>query len=397
MKVLVCGAGIAGLTLAYCLERHGHTVLIVDRARRLRGDGYMIDFFGSGFDAMERLGLLPELAEIHQPVERFIVLDAKGRLQLSVAYTVIRQRLFRNRHFNFTRGRLEQLLHRKLITSTIQFDTSVESYEEDDGGICVRLTDGTTQMVDLLVGADGVHSRLRRLVFGARDFVTQLGYEAAGFIIESPSPLLDISRALVTVTAPHHQVALYPTGDGRLAAFFLHDVNRSHRDSPDGSLCDGLRRRYQDLQWLVPEVLEECERSPTAYFDTAGQVDLPHWSHGRAVLLGDACQCLSPLAGQGASMAVAGAYVLAELLKGDRGVMAALSVYEQTLKPVIKRQQAAARRMARWLVPTSESRLWLRNALTRASAWPTVAAVVRRRMAAESIFQRGSNGQVTGF
>ena len=389
MKVLVCGAGIAGLTLAYCLERHGHTVLIVDRARRLRDDGYMIDFFGSGFDAMERLGLLPELAEIHEPVERLIVLDAKGRLQVSVAYAVIRQRLFRNRHFNFMRGRLEQLLQHKLTTSTIQFDTTVESYQEDDRGVCVRLTDGTTRIVDLLVGADGVHSRLRRLMFGARDFVTQLGYEAAAFIIQSPSPLLDISRALVTVTAPHHQVALYPTGDGRLAAFFLHDVNKRRRDSPDGSLCDALRRRYHDLQWLVPEVLERCERSPTAYFDTVGQVDLPHWSHGRAVLLGDACQCLSPLAGQGASMAVAGAYVLAELLNGDRGVIPALSVYEQTLKPVIKRQQAAARRMARWLVPTSESRLWLRNALTRASAWPTVAAVMRRRMAAESVFRGG--------
>ena len=123
MTVLVCGAGIAGLTFAYCLERHGHTVLIVDRARRLRGDGYMVDFFGSGFDAMERLGLLPALAKIHEPVERLIVLDGRGRLRVSVAYPVIRQRLFRNRQFHFLRGRLERLLQRKLTTSIIQFDT----------------------------------------------------------------------------------------------------------------------------------------------------------------------------------------------------------------------------------------------------------------------------------
>jgi 2-polyprenyl-6-methoxyphenol hydroxylase-like FAD-dependent oxidoreductase len=105
MHVLICGAGIAGLTLGFCLECHGHVVSIVERAPQLRDDGYMIDCFGSGYDAMELCGLLPELAAIHEPIRRLVFLDARGRQHASVPYAVMRKRLFQDRHFNFMRGR----------------------------------------------------------------------------------------------------------------------------------------------------------------------------------------------------------------------------------------------------------------------------------------------------
>jgi 2-polyprenyl-6-methoxyphenol hydroxylase-like FAD-dependent oxidoreductase len=122
------------------------------------------------------------------------------------------------------------------------------------------------------------------------------------------------------------------------------------------------------------------------YFDRVEQVDLPRWSDGRVVLLGDACQCVSPLAGQRASMAVTSAYILAQLLSQDRDLTTALAVYERTLKPTINRQQAVARRIAHWFVPTSESRLWMRNLVARAAMLPPIASLLRRRMAADSVF-----------
>ena len=386
MDVLICGAGVAGLTLACCLGRHGHSASIVERAAGLRGDGYMIDFFGSGYDAMERVGLLPELAAIHEPIRRLVFLDAKGRQHVSISYSVLRERLFQNRHFNFMRGSLERLLSQALTTSTIRFGTTVDSYQEDEGRVSVRLSDGTKHDVDLLVGADGVHSRVRTLAFGDNQVVRSLNYEAAAYIIDSRPPLRYTGRDLITVTAPHHQVSLYPTGDGRLATFFLHEVGEHRREPAASSACLALRQTYQDFGWIVPDVLAQCERSPYVYFDRVEQVVLPRWSEGRVVLIGDACQCVSPLAGQGASMAVAGGYILAELLSEDRGLTAALAVYERMLKPTIRRQQAAARRIAHWFVPTSESRVWMRDVVTRASVWPPVASVLRRRMAARSVF-----------
>jgi 2-polyprenyl-6-methoxyphenol hydroxylase-like FAD-dependent oxidoreductase len=346
----------------------------------------MIDFFGSGYDAMERVSLLPELAAIHEPIRRLVFLDAKGRQHVSIAYSVLRERLFQNRHFNFMRGSLERLLSQTLTTSTIRFGTTVDAYQEDEGRVSVRLSDGTTHDVDLPVGADGVHSLVRTLAFGDHQVVRSLNYEAAAYIIDSRPPLCYIGRDLITVTAPHHQVSLYPTGDGRLATFFLHEVDEHHREPATSSACSVLRQTYQDLGWIVPDVLAQCEESAYVYFDRVEQVDLRCWSKGRVVLLGDACQCVSPLAGQGASMAVAGAYILAELLTEDRGLTAALAVYERMLKPTITRQQAAARRIAHRFVPTSESRVWMRDMVTRASVWPPVASVLRRRMAARSVF-----------
>jgi 2-polyprenyl-6-methoxyphenol hydroxylase-like FAD-dependent oxidoreductase len=121
------------------------------------------------------------------------------------------------------------------------------------------------------------------------------------------------------------------------------------------------------------------------YFDRVEQIELPHWSKGRVVLLGDACQCVSPLAGQGASLAVAAAYFLAARLNDHSDLREGLAVYERTLKPFIKRRQAAARRIARWVIPTNEGRLWMRNATLRASAWSPVAAILRQGIAADNV------------
>jgi 2-polyprenyl-6-methoxyphenol hydroxylase-like FAD-dependent oxidoreductase len=223
MKVLICGAGIAGLTLAWCLERLGHEPLVVERAPHLRDEGYMIDFFGSGCDAAERLGILPDLAAIHYPIQRLVFVNASGRERFSVAYLPLRRRLFADRHFNFLRGDLERALYRRFgHRHTIRFGTTVAWFEQKGDAVSVALSDGSEMRVDLLIGADGVHSHVRTLAFGdEQQFARLLGYEMAAFILESPLPGVGHDR-FVTMTRPQRQVAVYPIRGGRMATFFLH-------------------------------------------------------------------------------------------------------------------------------------------------------------------------------
>lgn len=390
MRVLICGAGIAGLTLAWCLERRGHNPVVVERAPHLRDDGYMIDFFGSGFGVAERLGLLPDLESIHYPVDRVVFVDHRGEERFSVPYPALRKRLFANRHFNFMRGELERVLYERFTgRAAIRFDTTVAAFANTERCVEVTLTSGVTESVDLLVGADGVHSSVRQHAFGTPSrFTRQLGYRMAALILDDPPPQLHTRGAFVTLTCPNRQVTVYPIRGGRLATFFLHKTRRPVQETLKGAACDELHRIYGDLGWVVPDLLAQCRTAQGIYFDAVEQVQMPTWSTGRVVLVGDACQCVSPLAGQGASMALTAGYVLAEELDANGDVSRVLTRYEERLKPTIERQQQAGRRMAKWFVPEDQPHRLVRDLVTRMSTWPGVAGLLRRRMAAESMLGR---------
>jgi 2-polyprenyl-6-methoxyphenol hydroxylase-like FAD-dependent oxidoreductase len=385
MRILICGAGVAGLSLAGCLGRQGHDVLVAERSPRLREGGYMIDFFGPGFDVAERLGLLPRLAEIHDPVDRLVFADAAGRERLSVRYDMLRRRVFQGRHFNFLRGDLEGVLFMALPSRrVVQFGLTVVAVDQDPDGVRATLSDGRVIEADLLVGADGVHSWIRGLAFGAEPrFVRDLGYLAAAFIIDEPPGAFGIGKNVVTLTTPGHQVAVYPIQKARVASFFFRKTT-----GPLGVLSPESARRdlvvhYRNFGGFVPKLLRAVEWASHLYFDTVAQVVMTPWTARRVVLLGDAAQSVSLLAGQGASMAVAAAWVLAEELGRHQGdVAAALLRYEERLRPLIHRQQRAGRRMARWLVPESRLGLMARDLATRAAVWPLVAPLLRRQLAA---------------
>lgn len=385
MRILICGAGVAGLTLAGCLGRQGHDVLVVERSPRLRDDGYMIDFFGPGFTVAERLGLMPSLAALHDPVDRLVFADAAGRERVSVRYDLLRSRLFQGRHFNFLRGDLENELYMALPSRrVVQFGLTVVAVQQDREWVRTTLSDGRVVEGDLLVGADGVHSWIRGLAFGAESrFVRDLGYLAAAFIVEEPPRAFGIGKDVVTLTAPGHQVAIYPIRKARVACFFLRKTTGPVGVSSPASARSDLVVHYRDFGGVVPKLLRAAQWAPHMYFDTVAQVVMRSWTARRVVLLGDAAQSVSLLAGQGASMAVAAAWVLAEELGRHEGdVSRALARYEQRLRPLIDRQQRAGRRMAKWFVPESRLGLMARDLATRAAVWPLVAPVVRRQLAA---------------
>jgi 2-polyprenyl-6-methoxyphenol hydroxylase-like FAD-dependent oxidoreductase len=251
--VLISGAGIAGLTLACCLEAAGVDFILVEKASAVRSAGYMIDFFGSGYDAAERLGLLPSIAQIHRPVSRLAFLNREGREKFSVRYDAFR-RLLNGRHFNFLRGDLERMLHAKLPSSAdIRFGTTVDSIEQDADSVHAVLSDGLRIQSDVLVGADGLHSGVRTLVFGEETrFSRFLQCNAAAFVVKDPLSSIRLSDALYTLTTPGRQVAVYPVNQA-LATFFAYRSTKPPADNSRAAACDELARAYRGIPWIIPE------------------------------------------------------------------------------------------------------------------------------------------------
>ena len=285
------------------------------------------------------------------------------------------------------RGELERLLQDQLPPDvSIRFGTTVEAVRQQGERVIVQLSDGSREAADLVAGADGVHSKVRRLVFGGEDrFERFLGYHTAAAILDEPL-IKAPADAFSILTEPRRQVGVYPIRGGRMASFFVHAAGHGLKDRTTAAARRELRAVYGDLDWLVPELLERCDRPPEIYLDDVSQIELPAWSRGRVVLVGDACQCVSLLAGQGASIAMAGAYVLAQELADDE-VGPALARYELRLRPSVERTQRAGRQIARWFVPETALRRALRDTVLRAATWPLASGFLKRQIAGRSIFR----------
>ena len=256
MRVIICGAGIAGLSLGRCLAQHGWEVLIVELASALRTEGYMIDFFGSGYDAAELMGLIPRLEDIRYPVRQLVYLDQNGRPSASIQYKLF-QHLQRGRLISFMRGDLERVLFEALPKSVeMRYNVSVREVIEEGTGVGVKFTSGAQEYADLLVGADGVHSRVRELWFGSENqFLRYLGFHTAAYVFEDQYVSSHLDHDFANLSAPGRNVGIYPLRENRIASFFVHRAQTQELPlSPGGELS----RVYGDLGWLVPHTLAHC-------------------------------------------------------------------------------------------------------------------------------------------
>ncbi|KAA9378485.1 NAD(P)-binding protein [Microbispora cellulosiformans] len=374
MKAIVCGAGIAGLTVAWHLERAGWEVELVEHAPAFREGGYMIDFYGPGLEVAERMGLRPRLEEVRHPVHEIGFLDRDGRqtsrLAVKAGFAGV---------ISLLRGDLARVLAEE-VRAPVRYGTTVASVRQDGGGAEVDLTDGTRHEVDLLIGTDGVHSRVRELVFGPEDrFVRYLGHHVAAYVLHDE----DLGRRVGTryrmLTEPGLMAGAYAVRGGGLALLFLsREPGPALPDDPAGF----LRQRFGHLGWILPEVLDRCPRPPALYYDQVTQIEAGRWSDGRVVLLGDSCQAVSLFAGHGASLAMAAARALADELgtvslgTGELGTAApgdlspALARYAARMRPVAARVQASGRRFLPWMAPSGRLRMATRDLLLRLASLP---------------------------
>lgn len=370
MRALICGAGIAGLSLAQRLHTMGWDVTVIEKSSGPREQGYMIDFWGLGYDAAQIMGVLPRLRELSHPVEEARFVDESGRRRSGINYARF-ERAVNGRLLSIMRPDLERALREAVSDHVdLRFGGGIAHIDNRPDGVGVTLTDGTDVDADLLVGADGIHSQVRRMVFGEDGrFLRYLGYHTAAYIFDDPQiHTYARDRFCLTDTAGR-QMGFYALRDGRVATFAVH---RAPDPALPGDARQALRAAYSSLGWIVPTALSKCPPSCEVYYDVVAQSEVPQWSRGRVTLLGDACQAVSLLGGQGASLAVAGAHVLAAQLGSAASIDTALARYQQLWKPVITDKQRIARRGAAWFLPSSTAQLWLRRAVLTLAALPGV-------------------------
>ena len=380
MKVAVCGAGITGLAVANKFARDGAEVVVLERAPAPREQGYMIDFFGAGFDAAEDMGVLPRIRELAYRVDEASLLDERGRRRAAARYTTF-ARAMRDRLCGIMRPDLEQALREQLpSTVDLRFGAGVTVVE--DLGDRVRVTAGDQVVeADVLVGADGIHSAVRRLVFGEDgEFLRYLGFHTAAFVFTDPEIHHAVGDRFCLTDTIGRQMGFYGLRDGRVAAFAVHRTDDPRL--PEDTRA-ALRQEYGSLGWLVPRALRRCPPSEAVYYDQVAQIVMPRWSRGRVVLAGDACSAVSLIAGQGASLGVAGAFVLGEQLQ-NRSLTEAFTEYERLMRPVVEEKQGVARRSARWFLPESPLQLGIRRAALRLARLPVLDRYIAAVLAGKS-------------
>ncbi|HEU4628951.1 MAG TPA: FAD-binding domain [Gemmatimonadaceae bacterium] len=394
--VLISGAGIAGPTLAYWLLQHGFTPTLVERAPALRTGGYMIDFWGVGYDVAERMGLLPTLRRDGYRLGEVRLVDAAGRRIAGFDARVF-DAASQGRYFSLLRWDLARRIY-ELVDGRVEtiFGDSVAALHEDVTGVEVTFAHAPPRRFDLVVGADGLHSRVRALTFGdgqpragAGDdgddgdgtaAERYLGYYVAAFSVDD-YPHRD-EGAYVSYALPGRQAARYALRESRSAFLLVLARDEPLALDPHDAAAQRalLQRCFAGAGWECDEILAAMERAGDFYFDAVAQTRLPTWSRGRIVLLGDAAYCPSLLAGQGSALAMAGAHVLAHALAAAEGDhAAAFAAYERRFKPFVDAKQRAAVRFAGWFAPRTRVGLWLRELATNLLAVPLVGDVMAAR------------------
>ena len=385
MKVLISGIGIAGPTLAFWLKAAGFEPTLIERTPGLRAGGYVIDFWGLGYDIAERMGLIGEINRVGYRARELRIVGDTGK-RLAGFGTRVFTELTGGRYVTLPRSELSRLLFERVRRHTeCIFGDEIVALQEEARAVQVRLKHGGERRYDLVIGADGLHSAVRQLAFGPSDpFEKYLGCLVAAFDTSGYRPRDD--DVYLMYNQPGRMIGRFSLHHDATLLLFVFAA-------PDSTLPETLveqkallHRVYASARWECPNILAELDRASTIYLDKVSQIRMPGWTRGRVALAGDAAFCVSLLAGQGSALAMISAYVLAgELLAAGGRYQDAFGRYEMRLRGYMETKQRGAERSAGSFAPKSRAGLFFRNQFIRAFAFPGLAKFVIGRDIADRI------------
>lgn len=373
--ILISGAGIAGPTLAFWLKAGGFEPTLIERAPRLRTGGYVIDFWGLGYEIAERMELGREINRIGYHMRELRVVNDQGRRVCGFGTDVFRE-LTGGRYVTLGRSELSRLLFESVEDTTeVIFENEIVGLEDTGDRVDVQFAHGEVRRFDLVIGADGLHSGVRSLVFGPQpQFEKRLGSMVAAFEVRGYYPREE--DVYLMYSQPGRMVGRFTLHDDRVLFLFVFTGDCTDLPRTPDQQKAMLRERYCDAKWECPDILAAMEDVNELYLDRVSQIRMDRWSRGRIALIGDAAFCVSLLAGQGSALAMLSAYILAgELAAADALHNMAFERYQTRLRAYIDAKQRGAERFAGAFAPKTRSGLWFRNQVVKAFAIPGLARV----------------------
>jgi 2-polyprenyl-6-methoxyphenol hydroxylase-like FAD-dependent oxidoreductase len=378
-RILISGASIAGPTAAFWLAEHGFRPTVVERAPGLRTGGNGVDVRGRAVEVAERMGIMPRIRDAATDVVGTSFVDSADRSVARIDMQAI-QRKHGSGEVEIMRGDLAAILHEATKDDVeYVFDDSIRTLRQDDDGVTVAFERGAARRFDLVIGADGLHSAVRRLAFGPDERF--LRYMRHCFAFAAADPALGADRWMTIYNLPGKMAGVYRSGNHAGAKAYLafrrpEPPAYDHRDVEQHKRL--LREAYAGVSsWHVPQLLAGALADPELYFDALSQVHMPSWSSGRVTLVGDAAHCASPVSGGGAMLGLVGAYRLAgelSALHGDH--RAAFPRYERGHRPLVERSQSNL--FTGLVVPRSRAGIRARNAMARLPLAGAMAGLERR-------------------
>lgn len=349
-QVLISGASIAGLTLAYWLHKYGYKVTVVEISNGLRRGGSPIDVRGVALNVAKEMGILEKI-KAKEFMHTDEIVNAKN--ETIVTFSLNKQPEYLG-DIEIHRDDLLEILYENIPTNEVDiiFDNKIEKLVQYDDNVEVTFKNGDSSTFDFVFGADGTHSAVRKLVFGAEEKYSKFYGEYFAFA-EAPNIKTKPNVGLI-YNEPCKFAALYPFKNAvnALVVFRSPKLNWDHRNHEQHKQI--LKETFQNSSWKIPEILDAMLHSDNLYFDEVCQIHMPSWTQGRVALVGDAAHAASFHTGMGTSLAMQGASILAKELYSNDHYETAFAKYNDTYRPFVESVQAKIYRGINYLVPETE-------------------------------------------
>lgn len=338
IKILVIGVGIAGPATCYWLKRFGFSPVLIEKSAAIRKGGQALDVRGIATHIAREMGIYDQICDMRTRIECGRFVDATGKVLHEEHGEKFGFR--QDDEVEILRGDLIEILMKTIADVPCHFNQFITSMQQNNDSVTVNFKDGRIENYDVVIGADGIHSATRRMIFDKSEYqLIHLGSYLSTFTIPN---YLGLNHMDIECEANHKLLSLNSDNDPEIARagfmFRSQHVMKDIRDENEQKqfLCDTFR----DFGWETQNILNRMQASDDFYFDAITQVKMNSWTKGRIALVGDAAYCPSPLSGQGNNLAFVGAYILAGELKAANGnYVQAFTRYNALLRSFVEANQ----------------------------------------------------------